>query len=325
MFSKNDKIHKRSLKKMDTIVTGILLGWVVASIYGIKKTQKHLSSKNIPEQHAPESQLRKIIKMLIFGCHTPVVEKKQGFFARLLRNKYMKKRRFYLSFCVWTVIIGGIFSPIFAAWATYTSEIDICRKANADGRAKTIEDYICPVGILTPQQIAFQVVMSLEFNKLDRQVKKDLESIYTGNNKDIGQLSTNIADLFDKTKNNALYPAQYEKVCNEIVIKEVASYFTEKNMKNNTNDTITTDNDASLFLFWQKWCQNLVDKKIQSYKDTAWLLGESAMVKSFKDDKHEYMRKLKDQYEKFLNKWITYLGQLGVIKDKWPSKSKKVQ
>jgi hypothetical protein len=37
------------------------------------------------------------------------------------------------------------------------------------------------------------------------------------------------------------------------------------------------------------------------------------------------MRKLKDQYEKFLNKWTTYLGQLGVIKDKWPSKSKDTQ
>lgn len=68
-----------------------------------------------------------------------------------------------------------------------------------------------------------------------------------------------------------------------------------------------------------------MDKKLQAYKDSAWLLGESAVVKSFQNDKHSYMRKLKDQYEKFLNKWTTYIGQLGVIKDKWPSKTKNVQ
>jgi len=68
-----------------------------------------------------------------------------------------------------------------------------------------------------------------------------------------------------------------------------------------------------------------VNKKLQAYKESAWLLGESAIVKSFKKDKHTYMRKLKDQYEKFLNKWTVYIGQLSVIKDKWPSKTKKVQ
>lgn len=65
-------------------------------------------------------------------------------------------------------------------------------------------------------------------------------------------------------------------------------------------------------------------KKLQAYKQSAWLLGEDAVVKSFKNDKHEYMRKLKDHYEKFLNKWTTYIGQLSTIKDKWPTKTKQV-
>ncbi len=50
-----------------------------------------------------------------------------------------------------------------------------------------------------------------------------------------------------------------------------------------------------------------MDRKLQAYKEAAWLLGESALVKSFKHDKHEYMRGLKDQYEKFLNKWTIYV------------------
>lgn len=62
-----------------------------------------------------------------------------------------------------------------------------------------------------------------------------------------------------------------------------------------------------------------------AYKESAWLLGEIAVVNSFKNDKHTYMRRLKDQYEVFLNKWTTYIGQLSVIKDKWTSKTKTIQ
>lgn len=238
----------------------------------------------------------------------------------------MKKIHFYMSFSLLSVIIGGIFfSPLFAAGATYTSEIDTCFKANKEGRAKTIEDYVCPVGILAPQQIAFQVVMSLEFKKLDDKVKKNLKSIHEGTNKDVGQLDTNIKDLFDTSNSKAIYPAQYTEICNKTVMTEVSAYFTEKWISNKMTDGVTTDNDASNFVFWQKGCQNLADRKLLAYKDAAWLLGESAIVTSFKKDKHEYIGKLKDQYEKFLNKWTTYLGQLGVIKDKWPSKSAKVQ
>jgi len=86
MFSKNDKIHKRSLKKMDAIVTGILLWWVVASIYGIKKTQKHMDETKNQEWNIKENKIGKIIKMLIFGVDAPIVEKKKGFFARLFKK-----------------------------------------------------------------------------------------------------------------------------------------------------------------------------------------------------------------------------------------------
>ena len=86
MFSKNDKIHKRSLKKMDAIVTGILLWWVVASIYGIKKTQKHMDETKNPEWNIKENKICKIIKLLIFGVDAPIVEKKKAFFARLFKK-----------------------------------------------------------------------------------------------------------------------------------------------------------------------------------------------------------------------------------------------
>lgn len=64
---------------------------------------------------------------------------------------------------------------------------------------------------------------------------------------------------------------------------------------------------------------------MESYRQSAWLLGATAVMNSFKNDKHAYMRKLKDKYEKFLNKWTIYIGQLSIIQNKWNAKSKRVQ
>lgn len=82
----NEKIHKRSIKKIDAVVTGMLLGWIVASIYGIKKTNDHLSEKEKEKQEISKSRTKNILKMLIFGCEEPVVEKKKGFFSRLFKQ-----------------------------------------------------------------------------------------------------------------------------------------------------------------------------------------------------------------------------------------------
>jgi len=228
----------------------------------------------------------------------------------------MGKILIYISFFL-SINISGIFSPLFAADSAvskYTSQIDACRKANAEGTAKNIEEYVCPGGVLSPQQIAFQVVMSMEFNILDKEIKAILKTIYDGENKDIGKLATIIKNNFDTN-----YPAKYKEICDKTVKYEASLYFKEK------KDSLTTDNGVQDFVFWQEGCSKLVDKKIKSFKESAWLLGESALVTSFMKDKHMYMRSLKDQYEKFLNKWTTYIGQLSVIKAKWYKKTAKTQ
>lgn len=222
-----------------------------------------------------------------------------------------------MSFCVLTVIISGAFSPLFAApeAGKWTSKIEECMNKREKKIEKTEEEYVCPTWSLSPQEVAFQVIMSLEFKKLDEEVKEKLKTIHKETNKDVGKLASDIKYDFEDT-----YPNKYRAICDSKTIWEAALSFGEK------WGSITTDNHAADFVAWQSGeCGKLVDKKIQAYKDAAWLLGESAIVTSFKNDKHDYMRKLKDQYEKFLNKWTTYLGQLGVIKDKWPSKSAKVQ
>ncbi len=215
--------------------------------------------------------------------------------------------------------IHNTYLSVFAETSKYWNQIQQCLDAREpNGKwAKTIENFVCPVGSLSLQQIVFQVIMSIEFKKLDDEIKVKLSKIYAWSNKDIGQLATDIGVLFNET-NPQSYPSKYKNICNTIVIKEANLYLQEK------KTSLTTDNDAKNFVFWEKGCQTLVDRKLMAYKDAAWLLGESALVNSFKKDKHDYMRKLKDEYEKFLNKWTMYIGQLGVIKDKWTLRTETV-
>ena len=76
---------------MDALVTGLLLWWVVASIYGIKKATEHKTEEgeNLvldPKREASKQRAKKILKMLIFGCEEEVQDKKKGFFQKLFKK-----------------------------------------------------------------------------------------------------------------------------------------------------------------------------------------------------------------------------------------------
>lgn len=88
MFNKDEKIHKQSIKKIDALVTWLLLWGVVASIYGIKKTNKYLDKQQKQEGGTKNGSIKKILKMLIFWYPEPlpVVEKKKSFFERLFKK-----------------------------------------------------------------------------------------------------------------------------------------------------------------------------------------------------------------------------------------------
>lgn len=67
---------------MDAMVTGLILGGVVASIYGIKRTEKQKEEdfKKIQDGYY---STREIIKMLVFGVKK---EKKKSFLEKILRK-----------------------------------------------------------------------------------------------------------------------------------------------------------------------------------------------------------------------------------------------
>ncbi len=70
MFGNSNRkaLTKRGIKKMDALVTGLILGGIVTSIYGIKRTEQvkeEFKRKIIAE--GDRHSLGSIIKMLVFG------------------------------------------------------------------------------------------------------------------------------------------------------------------------------------------------------------------------------------------------------------------
>jgi hypothetical protein len=47
----DDNIAKKSIKTMDTVVTGMILGGIIASLYGVKKLREKESKKDTPDAH----------------------------------------------------------------------------------------------------------------------------------------------------------------------------------------------------------------------------------------------------------------------------------
>lgn len=66
--SSEENVAKKSIKRMDTVVTGVILGGIIASIYGIKKL-KEKEEENKNHEHLIE--------------HHEPLQRKKGFFARI--------------------------------------------------------------------------------------------------------------------------------------------------------------------------------------------------------------------------------------------------
>mgnify|MGYP007071071352 FL=1 len=67
-----ENVAKQGIKKMDHVVTGLLLWWIIASIYGVKKLRgKEHSSEHDEKNHHEEEH------------HEPSEKKNQSILSRI--------------------------------------------------------------------------------------------------------------------------------------------------------------------------------------------------------------------------------------------------
>lgn len=50
--TKSDNVAKKSIKTMDTVVTGMILGGIVASLYGVKKLREKNTKSDEESKHS---------------------------------------------------------------------------------------------------------------------------------------------------------------------------------------------------------------------------------------------------------------------------------
>lgn len=72
--SEESNVAKKGIKKMDAVVTGVILWGIVASIYGVKKLRER------------EEQSEHDATLMIPHPETVMPERKKGFFERIFRR-----------------------------------------------------------------------------------------------------------------------------------------------------------------------------------------------------------------------------------------------
>lgn len=75
---------KQGIKKMDAVITGLILGGIVASIYGLKKTEEHRAHEMEKDPKTDKLSLFSILKMLAFGVEVEKPEKPVSLYGKFL-------------------------------------------------------------------------------------------------------------------------------------------------------------------------------------------------------------------------------------------------
>lgn len=168
------------------------------------------------------------------------------------------------------------------------------------------------------QDIAYQVILDLEFRKIDKEVKQALVEFQKDKSKNVIAMNEKIKNWFDLTSKNPVFLKRYLKVCSDIStpgnpLSEAVQAFT---------GGVRTDGDTAKFVQGSNMCSAFVQSKVDAFRDISLLIATGNVVQSYSDDKEVFTGKLKEQYERFLNEWMIYIGELARIKDKWPSKTK---
>lgn len=204
----------------------------------------------------------------------------------------------------------------------YVGEICKCLEARQPGGAgaKSITDYVCAEGIMGDQDVAYRVILDLEFKKTDKEAEGKLKEMQARTGKDFVKMDTDVANWFDTTSPDSEFNKKYSKTC--------ADLSDPKNVMRQTVESlsggVSTDGSTSIFAGNQDSCDKLVSKKLAGYKDAARLFEAQNVADSFKSDKKDFVDQLKDIYRNFLMKWMVYIGELSRIKDKWNEKTPNV-
>jgi len=211
------------------------------------------------------------------------------------------------------ILILSLFSSNIVYWNSceYKWQIDRCMKAQ-NGSINSIEDFVCiPWNI---DEITYQIILDMEFKKVDEKMDKYLEDLETNKNTYFWQWAkktyvdwiNDIHEKWDEFKKEFLW------LCWDSIMKKAISCSKfQKPTNSNSKEYFTNE--------WTS-CKKLVDKKIELYLDVAFSVLMLNKQQTNADDKKLYDQWQRSNYDHLLEIMMINIWYVERIWQKWPSK-----
>lgn len=189
----------------------------------------------------------------------------------------------------------------------------------ASGGPASIEEFNCPQGVMGDYDVAYRVILDLEFREIDKQAEAKLREVQGRGGKNFAETDKDVSNWFDETSADREFYKKYSGICSDLsnpdsVLGQAVAAF----------GSVPADGGTASFAGNKRSCDALTSRKLRGFSDSAKLLGYNNIKDSNVSDKKDFVDKLKDFYKKFIWKWTIYIGELGRIKDKWNEKTPTV-
>ncbi|MDD2565708.1 MAG: hypothetical protein PHZ26_01885 [Candidatus Gracilibacteria bacterium] len=198
--------------------------------------------------------------------------------------------------------------------AAYKSPMDVVSMGNINNPLDPKRIFQCKGA--TSQDILYQAILDVKFTEIDLKIEKYLESL-KGNSKPINVIE-DLQKKFGLNGDKGSFYYQYNEACNSGIFSYATDFV---KAHSDIVSTLTTNDMTKDYLGGVK-CKALFKLKLKSYYDAGEVISVRETINGYEESKHTFMSKIKKQYEALLFKMTIYMGQLGVIKDKWNTNTK---
>lgn len=206
----------------------------------------------------------------------------------------------------------------------YESYINQCIEANKTWKARTIDDFVCP-DTKDKIKIISQIILDLEFKKIDKEVENYLSNLEASKNKYFSEdTSKTFLQAIDEIENHFSifwdsFWKRYYDLCN---YKENILWKMMQCNLDSENKPYYTYDEAKKFLWSNFLCNNLVNVKLDIYKKISYNILQLNKHQIRNDNKKKLQQNQRTKYDKLLEIIMINIWYIERIWRKWPSKNK---
>lgn len=201
----------------------------------------------------------------------------------------------------------------------YKWEFEDCMQANKDWDSRSIEDFIC-ISSSNKYEIMPQIILDLEFKKVDKEVEIYLKSLEDNKSEFFGQdAKRSLVEAIDEIESKfSIYDddsfwKKYMELCWVWIISKTLDCF----WASPDVDTTPYFNEDS-----KRSCKWLLLTKLEVFKSVSYDILKLNKQQIDKDEKKKNTQKRRTKYDKLLEIIMVNVWYMERLRKKWPSKTK---